>query len=158
MRGYNSRLENNHLLWIYQRKWLRWNRYGCFASKWEIWKRKNCLVLQMHIVRLNTLWKISADMFKTHKTQYEYTILERHLVQCSPCLCLVRYISDQILIYKWVVLYINIYICYRLLHNPGPVDVWSSVRWETWASYQIRIIAGCACAGTAGNFFPATAG
>ena len=27
-----------------------------------------------------------------------------------------------------------------------------------WASYQIRKIAGCACAGNAGNVFPATAG
>ena len=27
---------------------------------------------------------------------------------------------------------------------------------RTWASYQIRQIAGCACAGTAGNVLPAT--
>ena len=26
----------------------------------------------------------------------------------------------------------------------------------TWASYQLRTIAGCACAGNAANFFPAT--
>ena len=26
--------------------------------------------------------------------------------------------------------------------------------WPTWASYQIRKIAGCACAGNAGNVFP----
>ena len=31
---------------------------------------------------------------------------------------------------------------------------WGSPR--QWASYQIRIIAGCACAGNAGNVFPAT--
>ena len=28
------------------------------------------------------------------------------------------------------------------------------VRFNTWASYQIRKIAGCACAGNAGNVFP----
>ena len=31
-------------------------------------------------------------------------------------------------------------------------------RLSAWASYQIRIIVGCACAGNAGNVFPATAG
>ena len=33
-----------------------------------------------------------------------------------------------------------------------------SPAWVAWASYQILKIAGCACAGNAGNVFPATAG
>ena len=31
---------------------------------------------------------------------------------------------------------------------------YSSMPWLPWASYQIRKIAGCACAGNAGNVFP----
>ena len=30
----------------------------------------------------------------------------------------------------------------------------AGITWNTWASYQIRKIAGCACAGNAGNVFP----
>ena len=46
--------------------------------------------------------------------------------------------------------------------NTVVTDVWIlvfefaclSIYFETWASYQIRKIAGCACAGNAGNVFP----
>ena len=48
-----------------------------------------------------------------------------------------------------------------LVELPGWVFVVSHFRgWKqhtsAWASYQIRNIAGCACAGNAGNVFPAT--
>ena len=34
------------------------------------------------------------------------------------------------------------------------LDVYIPIRLAQWASYQIRKIAGCACAGNAGNVFP----
>ena len=49
---------------------------------------------------------------------------------------------------------------YFLLFFKHPFQ-WKSIHinsdsklWMTWASYQIRKIAGCACAGNAGNVFP----
>ena len=36
-----------------------------------------------------------------------------------------------------------------------PVFKWSASPCHTWASYQVRKIAGCACAGNARNVFPA---
>ena len=42
------------------------------------------------------------------------------------------------------------------LHITGPCCYIWAVIWKVfpWASYQIRKIAGCACAGNAGNVFP----
>ena len=54
---------------------------------------------------------------------------------------------------------------HKILHSwdgyvaiSGVCCMWLSVGYccELWASYQIRKIAGCACAGNVGNVFPAT--
>ena len=37
-------------------------------------------------------------------------------------------------------------------------DTEGTVTWVPWASYQLRKIAGCTCAGNAGNIFPARLG
>ena len=44
-----------------------------------------------------------------------------------------------------------------LIHSLIQMTLWyTTFEFKTWASYQIRKIAGCACAGNAGNVFPAT--
>ena len=46
---------------------------------------------------------------------------------------------------------------YKSWYTPilSMVDI-DDVNNNQWASYQMRKIAGCACAGNAGNVFPAT--
>ena len=39
-------------------------------------------------------------------------------------------------------------------NNPLPEPMLTRIYVDIWASYQIRKIAGCACAGNAGNVFP----
>ena len=49
----------------------------------------------------------------------------------------------------------NVSVIFRFVNHPPEITVAVIVLHnEEWASYQIRKIAGCACAGNAGNVFP----
>ena len=43
-----------------------------------------------------------------------------------------------------------------ILSRPNVLTMYFTDYYVLWASYQIRKIAGCACAGNAGNVFPTT--
>ena len=67
-----------------------------------------------------------------------------------------------IIIYQIIGIYCSIWcICiyykcvpYTRAHQTGTDTIYATVQYLQWASYQIRKIAGYACAGNAGNVFP----
>ena len=84
---------------------------------------------------------------------YQAMTYRLHNAKLLPLLMLINYSLDpqehrsSILIYTLtsMVLYSNYHWRYNI-----------SILIISWASYQLRKIAGCACAGNAGNVFPAT--
>ena len=46
--------------------------------------------------------------------------------------------------------------CNRSIQGNASIDCFAPTVYPQWTSYQIRKIAGCACAGNAGNVFPTT--
>ena len=83
------------------------------------------------------------------------SIITRYCIGCGYCLAL--HIPCQVL---WEDISFD-----KQLHPSFYMDAIihscstsTGVEVSTWASYQIRKIAGCTCAGNAGNVFPTTAG
>ena len=76
-------------------------------------------------------------------------ILYACMISSSRCVYIYIYM------YNFVYLHICLHVCMHL-YTPVCMQIYrSKYMWvSAWASYQIRKIAGCACAGNAGNVFP----
>ena len=118
---------------------------------WEIWMRPS------DAIRLHKSWSTLAQVMTCCLTApghclNQYWLITSEIHCQSPEIDLTRFkkqIAWKLLIWKHFI------HCQLLGVSCEYVDGCKTVV-TTWASYQIRKIAGCACAGNAGNVFPAT--
>ena len=96
------------------------------------------------LIHTNRLPSKQADRWRSHQLQESY-------------LCWKIHISGEILRFiHLVIIGVRNYQSYSLVSKINHRCVPMVYSLTTWASYQMRKIAGCACAGNASNVFPAT--
>ena len=107
--------------------------------------------IKMHLFQCVEKWYLERNL-KRRDSYFDvirdpnYTYIHKHTYFTTMCHKSVYYPS----------LYEN-QVCY-FMRMPSRLYAWVLQATGQWTSYQVRKIAGCACAGNAKNVFPATAG